>query len=155
MITNAFSGRVARPSGLNYKNYKRVKIGGSGLFDIRARPDDLKRGKSSPCESPDIKIWHRPSMKGQMIRHGPIMRSQIRHQVGQQGKRVGAKRLKHRPKIITKITNNYKPKSGTIGQAKRSELQKLQNCQNRPIWDFDDRSRPDSTTCGEPPHTKR
>ena len=29
-------------------NHKRVKIGGSGLFDIRPRPDDLTGGETSP-----------------------------------------------------------------------------------------------------------
>ena len=38
----------ARPSGLGYKKYKLTKIGGSGLFDIRARPDDLTGGETSP-----------------------------------------------------------------------------------------------------------
>ena len=36
------------PNGLGDENYKRAKIGGSGLFDIRARPDDLTCGESSP-----------------------------------------------------------------------------------------------------------
>ena len=66
---------------------------------------------------------------------------EVGHLTGQQAKRDGPNPLKQAPQIITKITKNYKRKSGPIEQAKRFELQKLQNCQNRQIWHVDIRAR--------------
>ena len=50
----------------------------------------------------------------------------VGHLTGQQGKQDGPNPHRQAPQIITKITNNYKRKSGPIEQAKRFELQKLQ-----------------------------
>ena len=69
---------------------------------------------------------------------------EVGRMTGQQGMRDGPTPHKQAPHIITKVTFNYKRKSGPVDHAKRFELQKFQNCQSRQIWDFDIWTRQDA-----------
>ena len=57
----------------------------------------------------------------------------------------------HLPKIITKLQNNYKRKSGKIDHSKRNELQKLQNNYKRTFRPAAGRGRTWGLACGALP----
>ena len=137
---------------MNYKNYKTVKIGRFGTLAPGGVQTARRAANRHTHRRDDVRRTARCHHHVSPT-HIHTHIAQIRTPRHRLGKQDGAKHRKHAPKIITQITNNYKPKSGAIGQAKRFELQKLQNCQNRPNWDFDAQRRPGDTTRGEPPHT--